>query len=150
MGNVNPYGRPDISVFTEHPDCGKKVTGITIPDIASLEAICIDAHKKSCANVPLCGWDVALTTEGVCLLEVNLSCNFFQATVDYPEYFKFVDQQFKYLEGLESVPAKTTTTTTTTTTKQVEPEAIIKAVVAAPAPTVQPEVIKAAPISTAP
>jgi len=139
--NVNPYGRPDISVFTEHPDCGKKVTGITIPDIASLEAICIDAHKKSCANVPLCGWDVALTTEGVCLLEVNLSCNFFQATVDYPEYFKFVDQQFKYLEGLESVPAKTTTTT-----KQVEPE-VIKAVVAAPAPTVQPEVIKAAPIT---
>merc|ERR1711865_1369341 len=100
--NVNPYGRPDISVFTEHPDCGKKVTGITIPDIASLEAICIDAHKKSCANVPLCGWDVALTTEGVCLLEVNLSCNFFQATVDYPEYFKFVDQQFKYLEGADS------------------------------------------------
>merc|ERR1712166_491652 len=83
--------------------------------------------------------------EGVCLLEVNLSCNFFQATVDYPEYFKFEDQQFKYLEGLESVPAKTTITTTT---KQVEPEAI-KAVVAAPAtaPTVQPEVIKAAPIT---
>lgn len=101
LDNVNPYGRPDVSVFTEHPDCGAKVTGITIPDIASLENICTDAHKKSCPNVPLCGWDVALTTEGVVLLEVNLSCNFFQATVDYPEYFKFVDNQFKHLEGLE-------------------------------------------------
>jgi len=98
MENVNPYGRPDVTVFTSHPDCGKKVTGVTIPDMASLEAICTDAHMKSCPNVPLCGWDVALTTEGVCLLEVNLSCNFFQATVDYPDYFKFVDQQFKYLE----------------------------------------------------
>lgn len=152
VDNVNPYGRPDISVFTEHPDCGKKVTGITIPDIASLEAICIDAHNKSCANVPLCGWDVALTTEGVCLLEVNLSCNFFQATVNYPEYFNFVDQQFKYLEGLQSAPAAAITaadTTTTTAVQEIEPVAIKAAPVAAVAKKVDAEVVTHAPIIAA-
>ena len=86
--------------FTTHPDCGKQVTGITIPDIAKLKAICVDAHSKSCANVPLCGWDVALTTEGVVLLEVNLSCNFFQATVDHDSYFDFVDAHFKHLSQM--------------------------------------------------
>ena len=86
--------------FVVHPDCGAKVTGVTIPDIAALKALCIDAHRKSCPNVPLCGWDVALTTEGVVLLEVNLSCNFFQATIDYDQYFDFVDSHFKHLSQL--------------------------------------------------
>jgi len=89
-----------VFMFTKHPDCGAAVSGVTIPDIAELEAICIDAHRKSCPNVPLCGWDVALTTEGVVLLEVNLSCNFFQATVDYDAYFEFVDAHFRHLSQL--------------------------------------------------
>ena len=37
-------------------------------------------------DVPLAGWDVAITKEaGVCLLEVNLSCNFFRGTFDQRE-----------------------------------------------------------------
>jgi hypothetical protein len=103
--HLNPYNRPDVSVFTEHPDCGKKVTGVTIPNIEALEAICTNAHLDNCPNVPLCGWDVALTTDGIFLLEVNLSCNFFQATVDYKSYFEFVDQHFKHLESVGASPA---------------------------------------------
>ena len=41
-----------------------------------------DAHARMCPAVPLVGWDVALTTEGTCLLEANLSCNFFRASFD--------------------------------------------------------------------
>ena len=32
-----------------------------------------DAHARMCPAVPLVGWDVALTTEGRCLLEANLN-----------------------------------------------------------------------------
>jgi hypothetical protein len=98
--HMNPCSRPDVAVYNEHPDCGKMVTGVTIPNIEALEAICTNAHRDNCPNVPLCGWDVALTTDGVFLLEVNLSCNFFQATVDYPKYFEFVDAHFRHLECL--------------------------------------------------
>lgn len=107
LDHISPYNRPDVSVFTEHPDCGKKVTGIKIPNIEALEAICTNAHRDSCPNVPLCGWDVALTADGIFLLEVNLSCNFFQATVDFAAYFQFVDQHFKHLEALEQKVATT-------------------------------------------
>merc|ERR1711971_382210 len=88
------------ATYTAHPDCGKKVTGTQIPDIAGILKVATDAHRKCCPNVPLCGWDVSLTTEGIFLLEVNLSCNFFQASVDFDKYFHFVDDQFMYIESL--------------------------------------------------
>ena len=59
-----------------------------------------DAHLKMCPAVPLVGWDVALTTDGMCLLEGNLSCNFFRATFDHAAYFKFVEDCFEALDGL--------------------------------------------------
>jgi len=103
LSALNPAAAPAIQTFSEHPDCGAAVTGRQMPDIRKLEEICTNAHMKCCPNVPLCGWDVALTTDPtapICLLEVNLSCNFFQATVDFPKYFEFVDQHFKHLESL--------------------------------------------------
>lgn len=84
-------------LFTSHPDCGVKVTGIQVPDFDKVVALCTSAHLKTCPNVPLCGWDVAMTTDGMFLLEVNLSCNFFQASVDYAHYVQFVDEHFKHL-----------------------------------------------------
>ena len=49
--------------------------------------------------MPLAGWDVALTKEaGMCLLEVNLSCNFFRGTFDQREYFKFCNEYFAFLD----------------------------------------------------
>jgi glutathione synthase/RimK-type ligase-like ATP-grasp enzyme len=61
--------------------------------------ICEEAHYATCPDVPLCGWDVAYTTKGQVLLEVNLSCNFFQAQFDEARYISFVN---KSLLGLDA------------------------------------------------
>ena len=89
-----------IKKFTRHPDSGETITGKCIPNITKLVQLCTDAHRACCPDVPLCGWDVALTsTCGPVLLEVNLSCNFFEAKFDLPEYFNFVDKIFRLLDG---------------------------------------------------
>lgn len=49
-------------------------------------------------DVPLVGWDVALTSKGIMLLEVNLSCNFFLADFDVDNYVKFVTDYFSLLD----------------------------------------------------
>lgn len=77
---------------TIHPDSGATITGEVIPDIATLKQTVVDMHAKLLPDVPLAGWDVAITTEGVMVLEANLSCNFFQGTFDYRKYISFVDQ----------------------------------------------------------
>jgi hypothetical protein len=86
------------ATFTSHPDSSAVVTGKTIPGMSEIRALVKRAHAECCPEVPLCGWDVALTNEGTLLLEVNLSCNFFQATIDRNEYFCFVDEHFRHLE----------------------------------------------------
>ena len=84
--------------FTSHPDSGVSVTGKRIPDISGICDLVKRAHFECCPTVPLCGWDVSLSDEGTVLLEVNLSCNFFQATIDRDRYFRFVDKHFTALE----------------------------------------------------
>lgn len=80
-----------------HPDCGSQVTGHVIPNMSGIKALCESAHLKLLPDVPMCGWDVALTEEaGMCLLEVNLSCNFFKGSFDQAAYFEFVQQYFKF------------------------------------------------------
>merc|ERR1711918_39981 len=82
---------------THHPDTGNAITGQTIPDMPAIRNLCEQAHKKMLPGVPLAGWDVALTPNGLCLLETNLSCNFFRGQFDYGLYFQFMDQQFSSL-----------------------------------------------------
>lgn len=47
------------------------------------------------------GWDVAFTSKGVYLLEVNLSCNFFRGSFDIPRYIAIVDEYWKMLDKYE-------------------------------------------------
>lgn len=86
-----------------HPDdATKQVTGCTVPDIGEMLKLVEESHLKLCPKVPICGWDVALTTNEkapVCLLEVNLSCNFFRGTFDLPTYLDFVDANFSVIQS---------------------------------------------------
>jgi hypothetical protein len=86
--------------ITNHPDTGVPITGNVIKEIKEMKKLCEDAHFKLMKDVPICGWDVAITNKGVLLLEVNISCNFFRGTFDQPWYFRFLDDYFKHLETL--------------------------------------------------
>lgn len=85
---------------------GRLVSGAKIPDLKSKLELVTDAHFKLLPDVPLVGWDVALTTQGVCLLEVNLSCNFFRGSFDVPHYVKFVHDYFIALEDERAAHVK--------------------------------------------
>lgn len=87
--------------YTHHPDSGKPVTGHTIKEIRDVVNVAVLAHRKMCPEVPLVGWDVALTEEhGMVLLESNFSCNFFRGKLDKPAYFRFVEEYLLDLERL--------------------------------------------------
>mmetsp|Transcript_33151 Transcript_33151/g.54781 ORF Transcript_33151/g.54781 Transcript_33151/m.54781 type:complete len:242 (-) Transcript_33151:424-1149(-) len=86
--------------ISRHPDSGKQISTEVIPDMQQVRQIVLDAHLRMCPGVPLIGWDVALTKEaGICLLEANLSCNFFRATFDEAAYFRFVEECILHLEA---------------------------------------------------
>lgn len=84
--------------MTHHPDCGAEVTGRRVP-IEQMKHLCVEAHRVLLPDVPMAGWDVALTNKGVLLLETNLSCNFFRGTFDEDHYFNFVHEYFCMLDG---------------------------------------------------
>lgn len=90
--------------YTAHPDTGKTLKGIELGErYEAMRALCVDAHRKMMPDVPLAGWDVALTEdlggdeEKMVLLEANLSCNFFRGTFDKGAYFDLVDEYFALL-----------------------------------------------------
>merc|ERR1719482_1175810 len=83
--------------MTHHPDCGAEVTGRRVP-IEQMKHLCVEAHRVLLPDVPMAGWDVALTNKGVLLLETNLSCNFFRGTFDEDLYFNFVHEYFCMLD----------------------------------------------------
>ena len=67
-----------------------------------------NAHATMIPEVPLSGWDVALTDNPaapMCMLECNLSCNFFRGRFDQDLYFKFVEDYVLFLEGEEDPAA---------------------------------------------
>jgi len=95
-----PWSPPPT--FDHHPDNKKKYTGVTVPDFAKHVRTCVDAHERMCPTVPLVGWDLALSKEaGACLLEANLSCNFFKGAFDQEWYFKFIRDALLYCEQKE-------------------------------------------------
>ena len=61
------------------------------------------SHLKMCPDVPFAGWDVVLSADPkvpVCLLEVNLSCNFFRGSFDKKLYLDFIDESFHRLQAI--------------------------------------------------
>jgi hypothetical protein len=68
-----------------HPDGNIPIYGNIVPNIQSMIQLVQNAHYTLCPHVPFCGWDVVLSSNPIvpiCLLEVNLSCNFFRGTFD--------------------------------------------------------------------
>jgi glutathione synthase/RimK-type ligase-like ATP-grasp enzyme len=72
-----------------------------IPGMQMALDIVIASHYKLMKDVPIVGWDVTFTPHGIFLLEVNLSCNFFRGSFDYPDYIAFVDAYWEQLDRLE-------------------------------------------------
>lgn len=71
--------------YQSHPDGDIAVSGNYVPEIRSMLALVEDSHFKMCPDVPFAGWDVVLSADPkvpICLLEVNLSCNFFRGSFD--------------------------------------------------------------------
>ncbi|CAN0589885.1 unnamed protein product, partial [Ectocarpus sp. 12 AP-2014] len=70
LGPTKMFNTPWVSTHdvTHHPDNNRLITGEVIPDIQGKLDLVADAHFKLLPDVPLVGWDVALTTKGVYLL----------------------------------------------------------------------------------
>mmetsp|Transcript_44324 Transcript_44324/g.107125 ORF Transcript_44324/g.107125 Transcript_44324/m.107125 type:complete len:445 (-) Transcript_44324:727-2061(-) len=89
--------------YQNHPDGSIQVSGSYVPDIASMLSLVEESHFKMCPDVPLAGWDVVLSADPklpVCLLEVNLSCNFFRGSFDRKVYLDFIDESFQSIQTL--------------------------------------------------
>ncbi|CAF0822302.1 unnamed protein product [Didymodactylos carnosus] len=87
------------NVYRTHPDSGVQIEGVKWPNLSELIKIVCDAHEKMCADVPLIGWDVALTSKGIMLLELNISCNFFNGKLDRRHYTNFCYDWFRVLDS---------------------------------------------------
>ena len=80
--------------YFRHPDTDHVLSETQIPEFESIINIARSAHFHLMPDVPLGGWDVAVTTTGVLLLEVNLSCNFFRGSFDREKYFAIVGEYY--------------------------------------------------------
>ena len=67
-----------------------QVLGQQIPEFDTITSLFQKAHVAMVPDVPLVGWDVALTDEGPFLLEMNISCNLFNGAYDGEWYRDFV------------------------------------------------------------
>lgn len=92
-----PQGTCEIHPDAPHP----QVSGKIIPNIEEVLKIVVDSHAKMMPEVPLVGWDVSFTEDGIKLLEVNLSCNFFRGSFDHNAYIKFIDAYWRDLNVTE-------------------------------------------------
>lgn len=90
---------------TNHPDTNRAVAGCKVHNIREVLKTAEDAHRKLCPGVPAIGWDVAVTTQGMFLLEGNFSCNFFRGTFDKAKYFEFIEEYFLDLEIVKAAGA---------------------------------------------
>lgn len=85
-----------------HPDSGAIISGSGLgkKTCKNIVQVSVEAHKRLVHDVPIVGWDVALTDSGCFLLEANLSCNFFRGSFDRKKYFDLVKSYFLILERM--------------------------------------------------
>jgi len=101
-GAVGRLGATAHQSWTHHPDTHVPITGRVIPDFARMLRLVLESHRQLVPDVPLVGWDVALTPEGVALLEINISCNFFNGGYDRAAYVDYMHDFFGALEAREA------------------------------------------------
>lgn len=65
----------DQAEVTSHPDTDKPLVGITLPDWATTKSLCLSA-AESLSELSMQAWDVAMTTQGPVLVEVNIGGDF--------------------------------------------------------------------------
>ncbi len=89
--------------LTHHPDGNIPLTGEMVPNIQDMLSLVEESHGKLCPDVPLVGWDVVCSSDEklpICLLEVNLSCNFFMGSFDKKVYLDFLEDMIENLQEL--------------------------------------------------
>jgi len=87
--------------YSHHPDTNVKISGESIVGIEKMLDAVVEGHYRLFPDVPLAGWDVALTPDGIRFIEINLSCNFFKGSFDQTYYFKFLNDYFNCLADLQ-------------------------------------------------
>jgi hypothetical protein len=87
--------------LSAHPDSRQQIEGMKWPNVPQMIACVCDAHAKMCPDVPIIGWDVAWTNEkdALMLLELNISCNFFNGSVEMEDYTDFCYEWFQTLDA---------------------------------------------------
>jgi hypothetical protein len=71
-------GRPfsglgrELRYFDQHPDTGRTLTGTILPDWEGAVRLCTQA-TASVPGIPMQAWDIALTSRGPVILEVNVN-----------------------------------------------------------------------------
>jgi hypothetical protein len=62
----------EIQPVTHHPDTGQPLAGFTLPDWHAVKDLCLRA-TASIPRLPMQAWDIAITSRGPVLLEVNVN-----------------------------------------------------------------------------
>jgi hypothetical protein len=70
-GQIAPFEYPSNLKTDCHPVTGAKLAGHVIPDWQSLVNLSLRAHELIAPEVPMVGWDLAITENGPVLIEAN-------------------------------------------------------------------------------
>jgi len=98
-----PWRSYDSNRVETHPDGDVPVSGNYVPNIKEMLTMVEQSHMQMCPDVPFAGWDVVFSSDPkvpICLLEANLSCNFFRGSFDQKKYFDFIDESFQRIQSL--------------------------------------------------